>query len=210
MKKHLVLVGDSVFDNKVYTGGEPSVTEHLRAALSEGDDLTLLAVDGSMTVDVAAQLQQLPTDATHVIVSLGGNDALDAIDVLSEPASNVAEALVHLSRRTSAFEARYAAAIAPLRNRGLELAVCTIYDGNLDGSERLPAHMALRTFNDFIIRYAALASIPVLDLRLICTEPEDYANPIEPSGRGGSKIAQAILRLFGVLERETPQAELHF
>ena len=30
--------------------------------------------------------------------------------------------------------------------------------------------------------------------RIICTEPRDYANPIEPSGTGGEKIAQAIVR----------------
>jgi len=28
---------------------------------------------------------------------------------------------------------------------------------------------------------------------LICTEDADYANPIEPSARGGEKIARAIV-----------------
>ena len=31
------------------------------------------------------------------------------------------------------------------------------------------------------------------DLQLICTEEADYANPIEPSERGGEKIARAIV-----------------
>ena len=35
----------------------------------------------------------------------------------------------------------------------------------------------------------------MLDLRLIFTEPEDYANPIEPSVKGGAKLADAIRRL---------------
>jgi hypothetical protein len=35
----------------------------------------------------------------------------------------------------------------------------------------------------------------VIDLRLICTQPEDYANEIQPGIAGGRKIAQAILRL---------------
>jgi hypothetical protein len=38
----------------------------------------------------------------------------------------------------------------------------------------------------------------VIDLRLVCTEPADYANPIEPSSRGGEKIAQAIMRSLGL------------
>ncbi|HXP62240.1 MAG TPA: hypothetical protein VN829_17215 [Dongiaceae bacterium] len=35
----------------------------------------------------------------------------------------------------------------------------------------------------------------MIDLRLICTEPEDYANEIEPGVSGGRKIAAAILNL---------------
>jgi hypothetical protein len=37
----------------------------------------------------------------------------------------------------------------------------------------------------------------LLDLRLICTEAADYApvSPIEPSSRGGQKIAAAIAAL---------------
>jgi hypothetical protein len=39
--------------------------------------------------------------------------------------------------------------------------------------------------------------LSVLELRLVCSERADYANPIEPSGRGGLKIAQAIARATG-------------
>jgi hypothetical protein len=49
-------------------------------------------------------------------------------------------------------------------------------------------------FNDHIIRAATRAGLPLIDLRLICTTPEDYANPIEPSAIGGEKIAAAIAR----------------
>jgi hypothetical protein len=34
-------------------------------------------------------------------------------------------------------------------------------------------------------------------LRLICDEDADFANPIEPSARGGAKIAQAISKFAG-------------
>ena len=50
----------------------------------------------------------------------------------------------------------------------------------------------LTAFNDRIIRAAFARGLPLLDLRLICTEEGDYANPIEPSARGGEKIARAI------------------
>ena len=33
----------------------------------------------------------------------------------------------------------------------------------------------------------------MIDLRLICTEPAHFANPIEPSNEGGARIADAIV-----------------
>ncbi len=53
---------------------------------------------------------------------------------------------------------------------------------------------ALTVFNDVITRQAFLAGVPLIDLRLICTEDADYANPIEPSSQGGDKIARSIAR----------------
>ncbi len=47
-------------------------------------------------------------------------------------------------------------------------------------------------FNDVIARAAFARSVALIDLRSICDEGEDYANPIEPSVRGGDKIASAI------------------
>ena len=52
---------------------------------------------------------------------------------------------------------------------------------------------ALCIINDSIIREAAIAGVPILDLRAACGEDADFANPIEPSVQGGSKIAAAII-----------------
>ena len=51
---------------------------------------------------------------------------------------------------------------------------------------------ALTVFNDCIVRAAFAHGLPLLDLRLICTEAGDYANSIEPSAQGGEKIARTI------------------
>jgi len=73
---HVVLLGDSIFDNAAYVPGGPAVIDHLTAALPHGWRETLLAVDGAGADDVATQLRSLPADATHLVVSAGGNDAL--------------------------------------------------------------------------------------------------------------------------------------
>jgi hypothetical protein len=54
---------------------------------------------------------------------------------------------------------------------------------------------ALALFNGVIIRVAIDRGLPVIDLRLVCTAPADYANPIEPSSTGGAKIAAVIVAL---------------
>jgi hypothetical protein len=51
---------------------------------------------------------------------------------------------------------------------------------------------ALTVFNDCIIRAAFTNGLPLLDLRLICNDEGDYANPIEPSVQGGAKICEVI------------------
>src|SRR5688572_32260138 len=57
--KHVVLVGDSVFDNAAYVGGGPDVVRQLRRALPEDWQATLRAVDGATTASVARQVESL-------------------------------------------------------------------------------------------------------------------------------------------------------
>jgi len=47
--------------------------------------------------------------------------------------------------------------------------------------------------NDIIFSTAATYKVDVLELRNIFTTPEDYANPIEPSHKGGKKLAKGII-----------------
>ena len=94
--KHLVLLGDSILDNGAYTGDGPDVATQLRALLAPEDKVTLLATDGDVTADIARQLQRLPADATHLILSVGGNDALSHADFLEQSAGSVAEVLLQL------------------------------------------------------------------------------------------------------------------
>ena len=55
--------------------------------------------------------------------------------------------------------------------------------------------MEKKLFNDVIIRQAFGAGIPLIDLRLTCNQPQDYANAIEPSSVGGEKIVNVIMNL---------------
>ena len=193
---HVALLGDSVFDNAAYVAaGEPDVVRQVRARLPAGSRATLLAVDGSRLPNVARQLAAVPSDATHLILSCGGNDALGHAGLLEERASSVAECLDKFAGAGRQFERDYSGVVASLAARNLPAVVCTIYYPQFpDAVVQRLAVTALSVFNDCITRAAFSAGLPLIDLRLVCDGASDYANPIEPSARGGDKIARAVTR----------------
>ncbi|AMV37266.1 SGNH/GDSL hydrolase family protein [Planctomyces sp. SH-PL62] len=192
---HVVLLGDSIFDNARYVPDGPSVLDHLRRTLPDGWEASLRAVDGSIASDVARQLETLPKDASHLVVSAGGNDALSHAGLLRRvPVASVSEALDRLAEAADAFQQAYRDMLEGVLARGLPTAVCTVYDA-IPGLER-GDRTGLRLFNEIILREAFRAGLTVIDLRLICTEASDFSilSPIEPSGRGGAKVAGAVAR----------------
>ena len=195
---HIVLLGNSIFDNGAYVRrGEPDVVRQLRDKLPAGAKATLAAVDGATTAGVARQLERLPADATHLIVSAGGNDALGNIGVLEDSSRSIADALTRLAAIGDGFGRGYRAMLGSVLDRGRPTALCTIYDPRYpDPRLQRLAVTGLALFNDVITRAAFAHGLPVLDLRLICDEDADFANPIEPSAQGGEKIAAAIARLL--------------
>ncbi len=200
MNGHVALLGDSILDNGAYTSGGPDVVSQLQSMLPSGWRASLLAVDGAMIADLGHQLHRLPADITNVLVSVGGNDVLQNQDVLRLHVKSSLDALLSLGERVQGFERGYRVAIDAVRNLGLPTTICTIYNGNLSGQEGAAARVALTAFNDVILRVAFESQLRVIDLRLVCTEPEDYANPIEPSSHGGEKIARAIVTALGLTD----------
>jgi hypothetical protein len=192
---HIVLLGDSIFDNGAYVGGAPDVVRQLRDRLPGGWRATLLAVDGAVVGNVQSQLERLPPDASLLVVSAGGNDALGEAYLLQQRSASVGEAVMVLADAQSRFSQRYEPMIEAVVATGTRAAVCTIYDANFPPPEGRVIAAALALFNDVITRAAFRRGLPLIDLRLICGDPADYANPIEPSEQGGAKIADAIAGL---------------
>lgn len=196
---HLILLGDSIFDNGVYVDGGPDVCSQLRDLLPATWRASLLAVDGAVSRDVVSQLAHLPADASQLVLSVGGNDALMRRDVLAASVQSSAEAILLMADAMDAFEHDYRQMMEALLATGLPLTVCTIYNANFDAPDyQRCVRVAVAVFNDVILRVAAEHRLPVIDLRAICNRPADYANPIEPSVAGGAKISRAILDKFAL------------
>ncbi len=191
---HIVLLGDSIVDNAAYVAGGPDVVRQLRDILPSGWRATLNARDGAVIADLPQQLESLPTDPTHLVVSVGGNDALGESALLDRNVSSMAEALELITAVRERFRSSYARMLDQVLQRRLPVAVCTIYEARFpEPVTRRLAATALTALNDAITREAFARNIDCIDLRILCDNDRDFANPIEPSVHSGAKIAKAIL-----------------
>ena len=189
--KHIALIGDSIFDNGGYVDEGDSVIEQLSRKLEENTKARLLAVDG----DVYAQLENLPDDTTHAFISCGGNDALRIASVLNKPVESVGHAMDVFTEIKNQFEERYSRMVRAVCNKVENVTICTVHDSVPEYTER--ALTALSIFNEVILKEAFRVNAPVIDLRLVCNEAEDYSlvSPIEPSKYGAKKISDQIIKV---------------
>ncbi|TFG58503.1 MAG: SGNH/GDSL hydrolase family protein [Spirochaetales bacterium] len=197
---HIVLLGDSIFDNASYVPGEKPVIEQLKSLLPANTKASLLAVDGSVTGGVASQLKRLPSGATDLVLSVGGNDAIQCRGQIYQ--AKTAEALLKtLTTIRLAFSSGYTGLLDSLAAKQLPVTVCTVYNA-IPGLQEHEKTL-LSIFNDIIVLESARRGFLVIDLRLVCTEQEDYSvvSAIEPSAKGGMKICRAIINVYFTKER---------
>ena len=72
--KHIILAGDSVFDNRTYVEvGEPDVRDQLADLLDDGDKVTLVAEDGAIYILVEYPMNNIKDD---VLGAAKGKEAL--------------------------------------------------------------------------------------------------------------------------------------
>lgn len=193
--EHIVLLGDSIFDNAPYVAAGGDVTAQLRARLDGYGRVTLLARDGDVLDDVTGQLRrlaQMPQPPSWLLVSCGGNDVLGLVHDMHRKVGSVLEAAELLAKWQANFQRDYRRMLDAVLMHTVPTAVATIYDSVPGLAPGL--RTALAVFNDIIVREAVARRLPLLDLRLVCDQAADYAacSPIEPSSEGASKIAAVV------------------
>ena len=147
----------------------------------------------AVSSDVLRQLENLPADTTHLVISAGGNDALGESGVLDATAHSVGEVLMRLANIQDRFREVYAQMLNAADSRKLPTAVCSVYDPRFpDLLRRRVSALALSVINDVITREAFRHKLTLIDLRVMFANDADFANPIEPSVQGGMKLARAI------------------
>ena len=214
--KHIVLLGDSIFDNRSYVNpNELDVPNQLRSLVDKDCKVTNLAVDGHVTRHIHNQLNNLPSDATHLFISVGGNDGLGHLSIFNEPVDTIGDALQKMFLIGETFKKEYSSMLDNVLTYKLPTTVCNIYYPRffsnslervvsylpmmVDGEKLQQMTMAAETiFNDIIMFEVFKRNLPLIDLRILCDDDKDFANPIEPSCIGGLKIAKVINKIVDV------------
>jgi hypothetical protein len=124
---HVVLLGDSILDNAAYIAGGPPVIAQVQERLPAGWKASLLAVDGSITSHVFGQLDHLPADTTHIVVSIGGNNALMHSSIFYEPVQSAAEVFQRIAEIGGLFEQSYHEMLQAMCQHRLLTTLCSIY-----------------------------------------------------------------------------------
>ena len=208
--KHIVLLGDSIFDNSSYVNpGELDVPNQLKSLVGQDYKVTNLAVDGHVTRHIKTQLNHLPSDTTHLFISVGGNDGLGHLSIFNEPIETVGGGLQKMYLIGEKYKKEYSSMIDKVLSHELPTTLCNIYYPRFysNSFDRVASYfrmgvnveklqqmaMAAETiFNDIIMFEVFNRKLPLIDLRVLCNDDEDFANPIEPSCIGGLKIARKI------------------
>jgi hypothetical protein len=198
--KNIVLIGDSILNNSVYVFENESVADLIKnkmqsvsvsVSLSESDSKQLFynfAKDGATIQDCILQVenitdQQIATinssdNSTSIVVSAGGNDILNSrnsesmINTLFEKYTK----LISLIKKTF-----------PLKNI---VALNLYYPFN---SSYKNFHPFIKQWNELLEANQEQNGYKLLKIDSIIVDHDDIVYDIEPSFKGGKKIADAVI-----------------
>ncbi len=213
---NVCLIGDSVFANRavldeVYGPAQKdlvkSTVQHLEDVLVsfEGSALTCLAVAGSTLSDVLMdQVPAIPLEATHVLVSAGGNDMIQSMKWLFGVSPNTihkaGQLNVHPTNMLRLGDALYHGMMVLLqglmeRVPTAKILVCIPYIPDA-ARWRMPRKMVelfVRHHTAFLKEATYLMGVASLDLSCVVTNPSvQLIKRVDPSESGGQAIADAI------------------
>jgi len=188
----VVLLGDSILKNNSYVPNGKGIDNILEERSLKNDkniELHSLAVNSSKIVDVYSQINKIPIDlnnkSTTIFLSSGGNDILSFyVDQHGDPND---------TGFLNTMMAAYKKMVKSIQTR-MGLSKIVLLDIYYPTSNQYAQYKpVLVKWNDLIANYARENSLGLLQISQSVTSSEDFTLGIEPSEKGGEKIAQGIL-----------------
>jgi hypothetical protein len=188
----IVLLGDSILKNNSYVSNGKAVDNILQERSLKNDkniELYSLAENNSKIVDVYSQINKIPLSinnkSTTIFLSSGGNDILSFYVDQNGDTSDTGFLNTML--------AAYKKLVKAIQTR-VDLCQIVLLDVYYPTSNQFAQYKPiLEKWNSLIADYARENSFGLLQISQIVTSNDDFTLGIEPSEKGGQKIAQSIL-----------------
>jgi len=191
ISRAIVLLGDSILKNNSYVPDGKAVDNILEERSLKNDkniELYSLAENNSKIVDVYSQINKIPLDinikSTTIFLSSGGNDILSFYVDQHGDTSDTGFLNTML--------AAYKKLVKSIQTR-MDLCQIVLLDIYYPTSNQFAQYKPiLEKWNSLIADYARENSFGLLQISQVVTSNDDFTLGIEPSEKGGEKIAQSI------------------
>jgi len=195
----IVLFGDSILNNTRYVPSGKSVIARLKHMY--GDNLQTYAQDGAYISNVYGQVEQYEnygatsdsdSTRTHIIISVGGNDLLNEMNIGELNESKVTHLSSKYERLLKYICGKYPNAVIHLLN------VYQPTDEIFVSASKQIEQWNNEVYNRATERVASGRKkrqvVNVVKIDEVCVEKSDFVNTIEPSVKGSKKIVSLIVQ----------------
>ena len=183
--KNIILLGDSILNNSIYTLPKESVPSFISTQLEKTPEKTLynLAKDGATISDCASQLLHIPPNLnqslTRVFISAGGNDILKRRELHSDFIAPLFSKYMDFVKSVK----------DKLSNCDLVL-LKLYYPFNPTYIQYKPV---ITQWNKLLDEHRLSIGYQLLETDKLIVSEDDIVYDVEPSAKGGLKIASAIV-----------------
>ena len=189
----VVLFGDSILNNSRYVPFGKSVGASLQDIYGAG--FKTYAQDGALIHTVYNQVEQYgiyndssgeaSNDNTHIVISVGGNDMLNALNVhaLSD-------------EKVDKFASQYESLIKHICTTFpyAYVYLLNVYHPKEERYQKITKY--IDKWNESVselIETDELKRVTLVDVDSVVVKEEDFVSEVEPSSKGGKKIAKAVV-----------------
>lgn len=183
--ENIILLGDSVFKNNLYVSGKNSVEDILHRRIPY---LLNNSQDGAVIVDLYSQMEKIPVSLnntnTNIFVSTGGNDLINYYFN-----KNISNSNLYI------IDDMFQKYIKFIDSLCVKMDKCNIVLLDIyypKSKQYIEYYPFIKIWNKKLYNLSKLKELEILKISDTMSEEDDFTHHIEPSIKGGNKIATAI------------------